>query len=162
MHRHRLRPMIYKNGNKPYNALKLYKTTYLPKKHLHLERWCRFLTAAITAGANYAHQINKTFSIYGEVAGGLNLSNFTGLKFSGNNVSDEVKWEMGTGFTYGLRAGVLFNRKYIIEVGYSNLGSYKYKGKWVYEYGGEVEKEDIEFDKKLPISGIFVTVGILF
>ena len=122
-----------------------------------------YLNVPVTTGINYAYPINHTFSIYGEVAGGLNLSMFTKMKLFDDEYSDEVKMKMGSGFTFNFGAGVLLNEKLTIGIRYNNLGAYKYKGKEVEKYLGEViEENEVEFLKKLPISGISLTVGILF
>jgi|GEM_PF-1153903 len=126
-----------------------------------------YLNVPITAGINYAYVFNNIFGIYGEAACGLNLSNYFGYKISGTyNGSDFYaldKWDLALGFTYGFEVGVLLFNRMTIGVRYQHLGSYKYKGKSkeVYErYGGE--DWNIKFDEKLPVSGISLTLGILF
>jgi len=135
-------------------------------------RYPSYLNIPVTAGVNYAYAINNKISIYGEVAAGLNLSKHIGYKYSysysgeGSSFSYTQKWKMAAGFTGGLEAGILLVNKISIGIRYQHFGSYKYKGKVVYEYeyDGESgnESEDIKFDKKLSISGISIKLGILF
>ena len=130
-----------------------------------------YLNAPITVGVNYAYPINNAFSIYGELSGGLNFSKYIGIGFKdsyeGFSYSETEKWEMATGFTYGLEAGVLLKEKFTIGIRYIDLGSYKYKGK--NKNVTKIEGMDdividtkIGFLKELSISGISLTVGILF
>ena len=125
-----------------------------------------YLNAPITAGINYAYPINNTYSIYGELAAGVNISKYVGISYKGEperyNAPYKDKWDIGIGFTYGLEAGVLINNKYTIGLKYMNLGAYKYKGETVSEFDEKTEKEKNSFLKELPISGISITAGILF
>jgi len=121
-----------------------------------------YLNVPVTAGVNYAYLINNKIGIYGEAVCGLNLSNYIGAKASDNDVSYVEKWKMAMGFTYGFEAGTLLFNKMTIGVRYQSLGSSQYKGKRVYDYDGKFENEDIKFNKKLPVSGISINLGILF
>ena len=125
-----------------------------------------YLNAPFTVGINYAYSINKTFCIYGEMAGGFNLSKYIGLKYGYTFLELECsvmdKWKMGAGFTYGLETGVMLKEKINIGLGYRNLGAYKYKGKAVTKIGEESTEVEIKFLKRLPISGITFNVGFFF
>ena len=118
------------------------------------------LNVPVTAGINYAYAINNKFSIYGEVVGGCNFSQQMGLSFSIPEVdySYKEKYDMAAGFTYGLEAGVLLNKKITLGIRYNDFGSYKYKGKIV-EDGDE---EDFKSSSKVALNGISFSLGILF
>jgi len=121
-----------------------------------------FLNVPVTAGVNYAFAISNKFSIYGEVASGLNLSKYTDTSArSGDDDSYKLKWNMTMGFIYGLEAGVLLFNKITVGVRYNDFGSYKYKGKEVVENNGA----RIEYDansEKITQNGISISLGILF
>jgi len=126
-----------------------------------------YLNVPITTGFNYAIPITNSFRIYGEVAGGLNISNYIGFNLSGSiyglSYAEKHKWKMATGFTYGLGTGMLINGRINIGFKYYNLGAYKYEGDGIIKINGEVvEKEKIRFAKQLPVSGLSFKIGILF
>jgi hypothetical protein len=122
----------------------------------------KILNIPVLGGVNYTYSLNETIGLYGELGLGLNVSKFTDLKISDEESSETYKYDIVTGFAYGLEAGILLKGKYTIGVRYNNLGSYKLKGKYVYEYDGDIMTDEKFTDNKISISGIALTVGILF
>ena len=122
------------------------------------------LNVPVTAGVNYAYALNNKFSIYGELAVGLNLSKQMGVSISIPEVdySYEIKYNMATGFTYGLEAGMLLNKKITVGIRYNDFGSYKYKGKEIEKYNGSSNEDDFENLGKVAFSGLSLSLGILF
>jgi opacity protein-like surface antigen len=113
---------------------------------------------------NYAYAFNNNLSLYGEFGLGLNISKITNLsvEYDDEDYLITQKYNLAAGFAYGLEAGLLIGKKFNIGIRYNGLGSYKFKGTLEVEYNGESEDEDFKFDKKLPINGLALTVGILF
>ncbi|MDL2224310.1 porin family protein [Bacteroidales bacterium OttesenSCG-928-M06] len=131
-----------------------------------------YMNIPLTAGVNYSYPINPNFDIYGEAVIGLNYSKMTKVKIETEeeyygeyySLEEETQYDPAFGFTFGLEAGILINKKYSISVRYNNLGSYNYKGKVTYTENGEEESEKFNkaFDKKKSISNVTIALGINF
>lgn len=123
-----------------------------------------YINIPLTGGVNYSYPINNNLSIFGEAIIGVNYSKMTSWKEEESDYESETSFDAAFGFSYGLEAGILINKKYSISVRYNNLGSYNYKGKYteIYEDEEESEKFKKAFDKKKSISNITIAVGVNF
>lgn len=129
-----------------------------------------YLNIPLTVGINYAYPINSNLDIYGEAVVGVNYSKMTNYKMEGEEEYDgdiyksTTKYDAAFGFTYGLEAGVMFNKRYSISLRYQGLGSYNYEGKDTFNVDGEEESEKFKkaFDKKKPMSNLTIAIGFKF
>jgi opacity protein-like surface antigen len=124
----------------------------------------KFFNIPLTAGINYAHTLNDNLNLYGEFGLGVNFSKVTNsvVEFEDDDYKSTTSYKAAFGFTYGLEAGILINKKFNIGLRYSGLGSYKYKGTSTEEYNENEDEDDIKFSKKLPINNFSIVLGFTF
>jgi opacity protein-like surface antigen len=124
----------------------------------------KYINIPLTAGLNYAHPLNDNFNLYGEFALGVNYSKFTNsvVEYEDDDYKSTTSFNSAFGFTYGLEAGILINKKINIGLRYNNFGAYKYKYTSTVERGSNEDEDDGKFDKKLPIGNLAIVLGITF
>ncbi|MBQ9417859.1 MAG: outer membrane beta-barrel protein [Bacteroidales bacterium] len=103
--------------------------------------WPHYINLPITLGANYTVPLSRSVALYGEAALGLNLrfitpyeeevtykSNSYNYQYYGFKESEyEQNYNVATTFAFRLAAGLTFNERYSLEVGYYALGAAKVK-----------------------------------
>jgi opacity protein-like surface antigen len=124
----------------------------------------KYINVPLTAGINYAHALNDKLHLYGEFGLGVNYSTITNNveEYEDTDTKYTNSYKSAFGLAYGLEAGILINKKFNIGLRYNGLGSYKYKGTYTEEVNGDEDKNDIKFDKKLPINNFSIVIGITF
>ncbi|MDR2145540.1 MAG: PorT family protein [Tannerella sp.] len=129
----------------------------------------KYFSIPLLAGLQLEKQVAETMGLYAEAGIGLGLFKATDLKADGSEdgyrFESETSFDLATGFTYKLGAGLIINDKYTVGLSYLNLGSHrlKYKTKYDETYEGESynESEDGKL-KKLSISHIGISLGFRF
>ena len=121
-----------------------------------------YLNIPLMVGGSYTFSLSETVGLFAEVALGANVMKVTNLvlhvegKESGYSFEETAsyKYDVSVNFGYRLAAGVTFNNKYSVEVGYYNLGAGRIKGTMteeVYSRGGsDYDKENFRFKSITP------------
>ena len=132
----------------------------------------KYMNLPLTAGLNYQYAVSSSAALYGEFGAGINYSKLTNMKATYEEYEEDDYYEGNGeyitsynakfGFAYGVEGGVLLNKKVNIGLRYNGLGSYKFKGKSVWTDVEGTYKENIKFNKSLPINNLSIVLGIRF
>lgn len=120
-----------------------------------------YLNFPVMVGANYRFEVSPGMILFGTVAAGANLRIITPLKmeeeydyysdYYGTTVHSEYSrtysWKSAVSLGFRLAAGVLFNEKYSIELGYYNLGAGKVKAELEVEQYNSIDGRNSGSDK---------------
>ena len=132
-----------------------------------------YLNIPLMVGGSYTFSVSENVGLFAELALGVNLMKVTDLyervEYNEGGYSGEesvrVKYDMSTSFGYRMAAGVVFNNRYSIEIGYYNLGAGKIKGtnkEDEYEGGDHYNKrEDFRY-KSITPTMIAIRFGYAF
>ena len=103
----------------------------------------KYLNFPVMLGLNWGTGIAPNIGFFCEAAAGANLRIITNMsqevEYTSGNTHEYI-YSFNSAVTFGFRAaaGVIFNDKYSVELGYYNLGAAKVKGEW--EEGSDSDK----------------------
>lgn len=120
-----------------------------------------YLNFPLMVGANYQFDVAPGMKLFGTAGIGANLRIVTPLVieveysrydsyYSGTDhveTTETFSWKSSVSFGFRLAAGVIFNDKYSIELGYYNLGAGKVKAELEEEYHSTYNGSDNGTDK---------------
>ncbi len=117
-----------------------------------------YMNIPLMVGGSYTYSLSESVGLFAEITLGVNLMKVLKMGFriegrdDGYSVEEttSIKYDMSTSFGYHLAAGVIFNNRYSVEIGYYNLGAGKIKGTATYDeyYRGQHEREKETFRYK--------------
>ena len=124
-----------------------------------------YVNIPVLVGFNYNYPVDKTLSLFGDAALGINYSKITDLsilfKYQGTQVKSTETFTPKTNLAFQFGGGLLIQNTYSIGLHYNMLGSYAFKTKTTNETSGQSQTSNGS-DADVKISTLTLEVGIRF
>ena len=124
-----------------------------------------YINIPVLVGFNYNYPVDKTLSLFGDAALGINYSKITDFsilfKYQGTQVKSTQLFTPKTNLAFQFGGGLLILNSYTIGLHYNMLGTYAFKGKVTTVAAGQSQTENSS-DTKVKISTLTLAAGIHF
>jgi hypothetical protein len=124
-----------------------------------------YINIPLLVGFNYNFPVDKTFTLFGDAALGVNYSTITDLsilfKYQGTQLKSTETFTPLTKLAFQFGGGLLIQNTYTIGLHYNMLGSYSFKTKTTNETSGQSQTINGS-DADVKINTLTLEVGIRF
>jgi hypothetical protein len=124
-----------------------------------------YINIPLLVGFNYNFPVDKTFTLFGDAALGVNYSTITDLsilfKYQGTQLKSTETFTPLTKLAFQFGGGLLIQNTYTIGLHYNMLGSYAFKTKTTNETSGQSQTSNGS-DADVKINTLTLEVGIRF
>ena len=127
--------------------------------------YSEYINIPLLVGFNYNFPVDKTFTLFGDAALGVNYSTITDLsilfKYQGTQLKSTETFTPLTKLAFQFGGGLLIQNTYTIGLHYNMLGSYAFKTKTTNETSGQSQTINGS-DADVKINTLTLEVGIRF
>lgn len=128
----------------------------------------KYINSALMAGVNYEYEFSDAFKVFAGLGMGVNLRWITKLQENERNEYDGsvvynyvLNYDTKMSFAYKAELGVVLGEKFVVSLGYFNLGAAKVEGTVHFSEEGSTQDQPFHLSKITPKILTF-NVGIRF
>ncbi len=126
-------------------------------------RFSQYYNIPISMGIHFQRDVKEDIALYGQFSGLYNLLKISKSVYMENTGSNLKTWENSYGlsqsFGYGYSVGMIVDDKYVLGIGYTNLGSHLINRTYSYKGATDSKTYVTQNQKNIPILNL--NVGII-